>query len=1047
VAGDAPEYRKRDDEERYEKYTRIHEGNESKEIDDIERKVKEFVDELERRERTEEKVGKFIDELEQRERIEQRVKEFIDELEQREKSTKEQVEQEVPSDSGPKRWDPTSDEMDSYEKTIAEGYEKYGVSEEELKERWRERFVNDVVKELDDMHESGASFESKSESEQPQGDHSEPNEYAESGDGSVTSVVVKHQEEAQEQSEDGAEHETEEVSSGTESDSKEVKDESKTSEDAKPEEQKPETVTEESEKTDSSEPSSEIYTEKRTAPRTREPAESHEEENAEPAQEFKEQYEHRPTSTRFNETDRVPESWDRAVGEAERRIEHRASPAMTGGAPEACPVPVLEGVESADGYALQDSAGSQVQATQEAVESGSSEGIEGNQQHAESGSGDNPEGVQAETKATVERRETGELEEAAEKEQSAEQRLDELDRKIEQNPHLKRKNSAERYAEYETYKKVMRAPVEVSDSDLSKKYNVEVERVQEWREERVVPRLVVNAERHDLKREAHESEVPEEALGHRIDWSEVRDVVREIPDRERLSAEELTTVVEEIYRSAGAVEVGTVRYAELYEAGVPLGEDQLRALARGIRGCREEVERGLNERLGYAEDSEREVRVAVVDDRLYYWDKYAGKNSWLTVLAGEQLHLQNKEEIAELVDQLQKHLHIRGEKDVLDYYLNDVINQLSHLENPPRLRIMKSGNRSYTDGETLHFIGDMLEKTFDDMKPQIRAVGRNGIGQIKNPKWPEVRSWKMKTVAIAESDCSISEGGSLTYTEKNDERRMLGIQHFQEFGDIRAKVVPVSRVQEDTKRVRLSVIFGRAACFWGVPERDKAIRNLGLDESIRNETPENLILYIIEFVGEDGTFAARRFGITRASVLHAGDKEETYRELYGIEPKVTQDDIEFVISVSTKMRKNLCYEKGDRVRVLVSDIEMLTKSADTQIAKKAKRIWEIAHRERSKLLQDEIEYIIKPLGINMTPNPTYITFYKKSRRLSVEWIAKTSRKEDTIRWAILAPPNHPEKLMKVVKFLQEYKEKVKKVKREIIKDGLQPHPLWEEYDI
>jgi hypothetical protein len=58
--------------------------------------------------------------------------------------------------------------------------------------------------------------------------------------------------------------------------------------------------------------------------------------------------------------------------------------------------------------------------------------------------------------------------------------------------------------------------------------------------------------------------------------------------------------------------------------------------------------------------------------------------------------------------------------------------------------------------------------------------------------------------------------------------------------------------------------------------------------------------------------------------------------------------------------------------------------------------------------------------------------------------ASTTEVADTIRWALIAPPNHPRKMAKVVKFIRKHQEIVNRVRQEISDDGLSMDSIWEE---
>lgn len=244
-------------------------------------------------------------------------------------------------------------------------------------------------------------------------------------------------------------------------------------------------------------------------------------------------------------------------------------------------------------------------------------------------------------------------------------------------------------------------------------------------------------------------------------------------------------------------------------------------------------------------------------------------------------------------------------------------------------------------------------------------------------------------------------------------------------------------------------VFGTLMEAWGMPVGDKAIHNEGLAPCIRNETLEVKTRYCTEMVAQDGCFDDNEFNVTRANVLHAGRKAREYEERYGIKPKIAQEHIDFIDEHGEPVSANpsMGYKRGERIRMRVSMLYDLTFSEHPAEARMARELQEIVAGESNRLLDDEVHHILEPLGIKPAVVDTYITHYVKSGRVSVERMAKTKNIPDTIRWALLMPPNHPRKMIEVVKFVQDHPLDVEEVKGRIEKDGLHVDSVWEDYGV
>jgi hypothetical protein len=340
----------------------------------------------------------------------------------------------------------------------------------------------------------------------------------------------------------------------------------------------------------------------------------------------------------------------------------------------------------------------------------------------------------------------------------------------------------------------------------------------------------------------------------------------------------------------------------------------------------------------------------------------------------------------------------------------------------------------------------MTGRTLENFVPMISHMGITHRGHVTNLQWPEIRKWRMRAVAIIESDGHVALNGQLEYTEKDDERRALVIDIYREFGDFEVYEY-FGPEEDDVPKVRFPMVFTGVMRFYGIPKGDKAIWNRGLHECLVNETPEMKIYYLEEMVPEDGCFSNGRFSITRGHVLHAGDKAKKYEREFGIKPVVTQEDIDFVIDHGDPMPEGLGYEEGERIMLRITKLERMTKHPDPIIASRAKKLMRVVNDYPNRLLDDEARNILNPLGIFLEPRADSLIYYKGSKRLSAEWHLACNKIADNIRWALLAPPNHPRKMKKVVAFVKSHPKIVSEVKSRLEKEGLKIHPIWEVYGI
>lgn len=616
--------------------------------------------------------------------------------------------------------------------------------------------------------------------------------------------------------------------------------------------------------------------------------------------------------------------------------------------------------------------------------------------------------------------------------------MEDIDLAVEQHPHVKNGLSPESYDTCERYIRVITEDEDISTKEIAEREELGEDVVESWREG-VRPKPVESIEIHEKRRLEHEGAVSKEALDHRIAPEEVHEATKDALEHENLSVKELSNLVYDIHQRIENPESNTVHYAELYDTEKPLTEDRLREISGDIYRNREVIQEELNKQLGLDGIPDHEVRIAVTDSRLYYWHINTSPDEWVNVLEDQKFYM-SKEDKAKLIDDMRTHLHIRGGGQTSEYYLNDLMNQMTNLDNPPANRIRKYDSVYSFDGEVMHMIGDLQGKRLEDFNDNFTHMGTKEAARVSNLRFPEIRKFRMRFVAIAESDAHLADDGRLSYYEKNKERMKIAIDFYQEFGDFEVKMHAT-----DKKRLNLPRLYGVMAEKWGIPRGDKAIHNMGLHDTVKHAPLEDKPWYPREMVPEDGSISGNVVSVTRHNVLHAGKKMEEYREKYGIEPVVTQEHIQFVIDEGTPLEAQLCYEDGDVIKLYISKIEEIAKDKTSVHYHLANELLQVIDENEHRLLHDEDHHIMKPLGIGMNVHESFVQYYDDSQRLSLSSHGVTCGKDDAIRWVLIAPPNHPSKMKAAIELITSDEKRSRKIAGQIEDDGLSVDSLWEEY--
>ena len=126
-------------------------------------------------------------------------------------------------------------------------------------------------------------------------------------------------------------------------------------------------------------------------------------------------------------------------------------------------------------------------------------------------------------------------------------------------------------------------------------------------------------------------------------------------------------------------------------------------------------------------------------------------------------------------------------------------------------------------------------------------------------------------------------------------------------------------------------------------------------------------------------------------------------------------------------------------------IDEIAEEGNDRVSHAAKDLLRIISENKNRLLSDEVEHILEPLGIEIRHDAYYVQYFSKSQRLALSSTADTKTKDAAIRWVLSAPPNHPIKMDTAIELIKSDKIRCRKIAKQIELDGLSVHPIWEEY--
>jgi hypothetical protein len=227
-----------------------------------------------------------------------------------------------------------------------------------------------------------------------------------------------------------------------------------------------------------------------------------------------------------------------------------------------------------------------------------------------------------------------------------------------------------------------------------------------------------------------------------------------------------------------------------------------------------------------------------------------------------------------------------------------------------------------------------------------------------------------------------------------------------EFGDVAYSDLPERR---DIGELYIPPIFGRILTRLGFPESARTLINRGLPDFILNGSIRTKCAFLEEYVPEDGSFDGKQFDISAAVVLHLPESDR----------EVPEEIIDFVIRNTERIvYKNVDEETRYIRRLYPGILKQIVKEESSMDSAFAETTQKLIEENPHKLLSDLAE-VCKSLGIQVSLKPQRLEYSEGSGRLSLIWRLRSQRRKDTMRWALLAPPNDVNKKGKVMQYISE----------------------------
>ena len=436
----------------------------------------------------------------------------------------------------------------------------------------------------------------------------------------------------------------------------------------------------------------------------------------------------------------------------------------------------------------------------------------------------------------------------------------------------------------------------------------------------------------------------------------------------------------------------------------------------------------LHSRLNMPHDEE--VRVAIVEGRLYVWKKTAVPYDYLDANVENYFYPADSDGLGRL---------FLGVRDALDFDEHEGL----HRTREHTLSLVKQMTDQYVDshirvrftrlsGYAVRLIVDILNLGHDSLADWITKIeGPNGQGGIENPRFPQGEELEValsRLISIVISDCHLKDNGSIEYYEPEMERIRIVEKDLQVFGDVILE--PSKSSRDNVYLTCLPSVLGKALIRVGLTPGDKTIQNSGLPEYLLDFSYRAKCAFLEELIPQDGSVYRNRISWCHSNAIRIGDKADQY----DVESVIGDKLADFIKQHGNSYKKYW--------RLPIGKLSDLMESDDESISEIACALNESVRNNPNRFVILETK-LAKSIGLETTPNPDSIFYHRASQQVTVSWSAYVTG-EQAIRMGIVAPPNDAVKRKIMREWLLNNPEDVSRIVRELESSSIAVRRWWLE---
>lgn len=312
----------------------------------------------------------------------------------------------------------------------------------------------------------------------------------------------------------------------------------------------------------------------------------------------------------------------------------------------------------------------------------------------------------------------------------------------------------------------------------------------------------------------------------------------------------------------------------------------------------------------------------------------------------------------------------------------------------------------------------------------VKVTKSSGKGGIITPKFPTGEIFLnslARLVATSLADGHLKPNGTIEYSEPDLSRIKIVEQNLRNFGNVSCNPRFVTR--DNHYICYLPTPFGTILKYLGIKSGNKSITNPVIPYFVTNGSQQQICAFFEDFIPQDGTVSSKVISLTQSTSLHPGKSINDYPEAFQLD----NDLIKFIIRHGKNQKSCRLLSRKKLVRL------MNTKS--TPDSKLARKLNQIVHQNPNNIIIQSAK-MAKKIGVDMNARPYAIRYFKKSGKITVEWIARTNGLYDMIKLAIVAPPNDVIKREILRDVLRKNKDHVNKAIQELTARGILVNTWW-----